>query len=67
MSLFLDHVKLLSLVQPGHTNSQLGSDGNEVDLVNEAVEAAIRISAHVEFTDNEYLEEIGGIAALLRW
>ncbi|RAH15447.1 MAG: hypothetical protein CMB56_002900 [Methanobacteriota archaeon] len=46
---------------------QCGSDGNEVDLVNEAVEAAIRISAHVEFTNNEYLEEIGGIAALLRW
>ncbi len=46
---------------------QCGSDGNEVDLVNEAVEAAIRISAHVEFTDNEYLEEIGGVAALLRW
>ena len=47
--------------------SQCGSDGNEVDLVNEAVEAAIRISAHVEFTDNEYLKEIGGVAALLRW
>ena len=46
---------------------QCGSDGNEVDLVNEAVEAAIRISAHVEFTDNEYLKEIGGVAALLRW
>ena len=46
---------------------QCGSEGNEVDLVNEAVEAAIRISAHVEFTDNEYLKEIGGVAALLRW
>ena len=45
----------------------MSSDGNEVDLVNEAVEAAIRISAHVEFTDNEYLKEIGGVAALLRW
>ena len=46
---------------------QCGSEGNEVELVNEAVEAAIRISAHVEFTDNEYLKEIGGVAALLRW
>lgn len=47
--------------------SRCGGDGNEVELVNEAVEAAIRISAHVEFTDDSLLKDLGGVAALLRW
>ena len=44
-----------------------GDRGNEVELANEAVEAAIRISAHVEFTNDSLLKDLGGVAALLRW
>ena len=44
-----------------------GGEGNEVELMNEVTEAAIRISAHVEFTDDPLLRDLGGVAALLRW
>ena len=47
--------------------SNCGSEGNEVDLVNEAVEAAIRSRSHIEFIDDPFLDNLGGIAALLRW
>ncbi len=43
------------------------SEGNEVDLANEAVEAAIRSRSHIEFIDDPFLDNLGGIAALLRW
>lgn len=55
------------MFKQGQTCPICGSDGNEVDLANEAVEAAIRSSSHVEFIDDPFLESIGGIAALLRW
>jgi len=55
------------MFKQGQVCSSCGSEGNEVDLANEAVEAAIRSSSHVEFIDDPFLESIGGIAALLRW
>jgi len=51
----------------GQTCPSCGSDGNDVDLVNEAVEAAVRISAEIEFTAAPFIEALGGVAALLRW
>ncbi|HJN55003.1 MAG TPA: Vms1/Ankzf1 family peptidyl-tRNA hydrolase, partial [Candidatus Poseidoniales archaeon] len=51
----------------GQTCPSCSSEGNEVDLVNEAVEAAVRISAEVEFTADPFIEAVGGVAALLRW
>ena len=51
----------------GQSCPKCGGGGNEVELMNEAVEAAIRISAHVEFTDHPLLKELGGLAAILRW
>jgi peptide subunit release factor 1 (eRF1) len=47
--------------------SNCGSEGNEVDLANEAAEAAIRSRSHIEFIDDPFLDDLGGIAALLRW
>ena len=47
--------------------SNCGSEGNEVDLANEAAEAAIRSRSHIEFIDDPFLDNLGGIAALLRW
>jgi len=46
-----------------------GSQGAEVDLVNEAVEFTARAEGASEFVEppNEFLAEAGGIAALLRW
>lgn len=52
---------------PGQTCPTCGSEGNEVELLNEATEAAIRTSAHVEFTGDPLIKDLGGIAALLRW
>ena len=52
---------------PGSPCPSCGGSGNEVDLANEAVEAAIRGSSHVEFIDDPFLSEVGGLAALLRW
>lgn len=54
------------LRRPGDV-TESGSEGNEVDLVEEAIEACVRSSSHVEFTQDPYLHEVGGIAALLRW
>ena len=53
--------------QSGMTCPTCDGKGNEVDLINEAVEAIIRTSANVEFTSNPYVESIGGLGALLRW
>jgi len=55
------------MFSPGSVCPSCSSAGNQVDLANEAVEAAIRSSSHVEFTDDPFLDELGGIAALLRW
>ncbi len=55
------------MFSPGATCPSCDGAGNEVDLANESVEAAIRSSSHVEFIDDPFLAEIGGIAALLRW
>ncbi len=46
-----------------------GSKGTQVDLINEAVEAAIRSDAEIEFVDarEPFLKTVGGIGALLRW
>jgi len=51
----------------GQSCPECGGSGNDVELMNEAVEAAIRISAHVEFTDHPLLNDLGGLAAILRW
>ena len=55
------------LRKSGQKCPHCGSEGNDVELMNEAVEAAIRISAHVEFTDHPLLQDLGGLAAILRW
>lgn len=45
-----------------------GAAGARVDVINEAVEMAIRNKTRVEFVEHEpFLESVGGIGALLRW
>ena len=44
-----------------------GASGNEVDLIEEAVEHALRTDAATAFLDDPFLHEVGGVAALLRW
>ena len=51
----------------GEVCPNCSSQGNKVDFANEAVEAAIRTSSHVEFVDDDFLKDLGNIAAILRW
>lgn len=46
-----------------------GNKGTQVDLINEAVQGAVRSDGEVEFRDarDPFMREIGGVGALLRW
>lgn len=45
-----------------------GAAGDQVDLVEEAVDATLDAGGHVEFVPREtYLDEVGGVGAVLRW
>jgi len=55
------------MFNPNEKCPKCSSQGNKVNFANEAVEAAIRNSSHVEFIDDNFLKELGNIAAILRW
>lgn len=45
-----------------------GGAGTDVDLLNEAVEGALKADSRVEFVeDDDFLRSVGGVGALLRW
>lgn len=57
-----------SYFEAGATCHACGEKGTQVDLLNEAVEHAVRSEARIEFvTDAPLIRAAGGLGALLRW
>ena len=50
-----------------HEAGSAPKDATAVDLIEEAVEHAIRTDAHVEFVEADFLEGHEGVGAVLRW